>query len=653
MKKNFFIILAFAAAFIACNKRTQSWSVTSPDSTLKFSVQLENSQLFYQVESINSEKIDLVIEKSPLGIVRKDADFSKDLSFESAGEIKTIDETYKMLIGKQSECRNHANEITITFKNKSNSQIQIIARAYNDGVAFLYCFPEKSKIRYTVTSELTGYKIPVDGRAWMIQYDSVSEWSPGYEKDYKGAMKIGKTAPGKCGWALPALFNANGYWMLLCEANMDTTYCGIHLEQHAENGLYKVRFPEEAEGYGVLGSSEPSSTLPWVTPWRIIVIGKTPAAMIETNLVYNLSAPCILQDISWIKPGRASWSWWGDHNSPMYESKLKTFIDLAKEMGWEYSLVDALWNKMKEGNIESLIKYANSKNVGVTLWYNSGGPHNKVFGDAVPRDLMHIDSIREKEFARIEKLGVKGIKVDFFQSDKQNLMKLYLAILESAARQHLLVDFHGCTIPRGWSRTYPNLMSMEGVSGSEQYSWDTVFAENAQTHNATLPYTRNAIGPMDYTPMTFTHYNDVVHHKTTYAHELALTVIFESGILHFAERVSAVRALPDYVKDFLKSVPVTWDETKYITGEPGSEIVLARRKGDVWYIAGINGEKKEKELTLRLPFIKEGKYKLELITDGIKDTTFEHIQSDFDGGGDTFNIVFLARGGFVGRLIKE
>lgn len=647
------IVIAGIAILSSCNKdKLRKWSVLSPDSTLKFSVILIHSHLCYQVESYNGEQCDTVIGLSPLGICRQDEDFSNNLSYVTKSKVKHIDQTYKMLIGKKSLCHDKANEVSITFKNKNNTKFNITARAYSDGVAFRYEFTRQGKERYTVISENTGFKIPSQGRGWMIRYDKVAQWSPGYERDYKGAMSIGTSAPDSLGWALPALFNAKGYWMLICEANMDSTYCGIHLQQKADKGLYKVRFPEMDEGYGVLGSSNPSSILPWITPWRIIIIGKTPAVIIENTLVYNLSAANKLQDTTWIKPGRASWSWWSDHNSPTDENKLKAYVDLAKAMTWEYSLVDAMWNVMKIGNIENVIKYANSKNIGITLWYNSGGPHNKVFGDAVPRDLMDVDSIRQKEFARIEKLGVKGIKVDFFQSDKQRIFKLYLDILADAAKYHLLVDFHGCTIPRGWSRTYPNLMSMEAVSGSEQYSWDTAFAENAQTHNSILPFTRNTIGPMDYTPVTFTHYSEQVHHKTTYAHEAALTVVFESGILHFADRLEAFYALPDYVKDFFKTVPVAWDDTRYIIGEPSREIVLARRKGQIWYLAGINGEKEDKVIAFSFAFLNEGKYMCNLIIDGKDATSFDNKKLEFTAK-DKIKLHLHARGGFVGTIEKK
>lgn len=639
----FFVCFLFLISCGTDHKR--QWEVSSPSGNLHFHFIHENSRLYYLVTWTEGEERDTVVRKSPLGLVCLEQNYAAGLSFDSVSKIKKITEAYVMRSGKQRECFTEAYELTLYLRNLSGYPFLLTARAYNDGVAFRYELPGKEETsKHTVVSEQTGFYIP-SGKAWMIRYDAVNEWAPAYEKDYKGAMPVGSSSPDSLGWALPALFHSGKYWMLVTEAGLDSSYCGIHLQQHAPDGLYLVRFPEENEGYGVMGSSRPISSLPFKTPWRVIVAGKTPGVMVETNLVYHLSAPCELADTSWIKPGKVSWSWWGDHESPCYESRLRKYIDLASQMKWEYSLIDAGWHAMKEGNIENVIRYAASKGVGILLWYNSGGPHNRVM-NAGPRDLMHVDTIREREFERISRMGVKGVKVDFFQSDKQQMIKLYLDILKSAARYHLLVDFHGCTIPRGWSRTYPNLMTMEAVSGAEQYSWDTVFADNAQTHHTILPFTRNAIGPMDYTPVTFSHYNDKVHHKTTWAHELALTVVFESGLQHIAERAETFNHLPVYVLDFLRNVPAAWDETRFICGEPEKEIVLARRKGQVWYIAGLNGEKEGKVVKVDCSFIEKGK--VTLIKDGTPPSTFS--KDEFELKEKAFEIYLAPRGGFAGII---
>ena len=378
--------------------------------------------------------------------------------------------------------------------------------------------------------------------------------------------------------------------------------------------------PEEEEAMGVYEQHPISDKLPWATPWRVAIIGKNLNTIFQSNMVRHLSPENRLNDISWIKPGRASWSWLSDHDSPKDYSKLKKFVDLAVEMGWEYSLVDANWNVMKGGNIKQLVDYANSKNIGILLWYNSGGPHNTV--EEMVRDVMHIPEKRQAEFAKLQEWGVKGVKIDFFQSDKPGMMKLYKDILEDAAKYEIMVNFHGCTIPRGWSRTYPNLITMESVRGAECYTFAETYPENAPYCNTILPVTRNVVGSMDYTPVIFSDME--MPHLTSYGHELALSVLFETGWLHLADKVEAYQNLPEAPKNFLKNVPVVWDESIYITGWPGKEMVVARKKGDTWYVAGVNGENVSKQISIPFEFLEEGKYVAEIITDGKEKNSFSN-----------------------------
>ena len=264
-------------------------------------------------------------------------------------------------------------------------------------------------------------------------------------------------------------------------------------------------------------------------------------------------------------------------------------------MGWEYTLVDANWDIMRNGTVHALIAYAKSKGVGVLLWYNSGGPHNVV--TERPRGLMDQRKVRRYEFERLARWGVKGVKIDFFQSDKQNVIALYHEILKDAADFKIMVNFHGCTLPRGWSRTYPHLMSMEAVRGAENYQFEPTFPALAPRHNSILPFTRNAVGPMDYTPVLLR--NNVHPLVTTAAHEIALPVIFESGLLHFGGGPTSTGELEETPKEFLRKIPVSWDETRFLQGEPGSLVVLARRSGNTWYVAGIDGTGQARDLDHR------------------------------------------------------
>jgi alpha-glucosidase len=629
--------------------KSYKWTLFSPDKKLSAVLFLQpDGSLQYSVQLEKSKKITTVIENSSLGIKTNLHDFSKGLKFFNASAVEVVKDNYNMLIGKQIKIQSTATQQKISFQDSKNGSITLVFRVYNDGVAYKYLISnKKGENLLKVNEELSGFKIPLPGKAWIAPYDSVAAWAPAYETDYFSDIPIGTPSPKTVGWAFPALFHSSDNWILLTEAGLDSTYCGSHLQQKCEKGLYKIRFPEATEAMG-LGTVSPVSSSTIATPWRLIIVGSSPAAIIENNLIYSLSKPASSQDLSWIKPGRASWSWWSDHDSPRNIDKIKPFVDLAAQMGWEYSLVDANWNIMINGNIEELIKYADSKGIGLLLWYNSGGNHNSITEQ--PRNIMNDAVKRDAEMAKLEKWGIKGIKVDFFQSDKPFMIRLYEDILKDAAKHHLLVDFHGCTLPRGWSRTYPNLMSMEAVRGAEQYSWDTIFANNAAKFNTILPFTRNAVGPMDYTPVTFTNY--VVPHTTTSAHELALSVVFESGLLHLADRVSGYTSLPLFASDFLKKVPVVWDETLYISGEPGKDIVLARRNGEVWYIAGLNGELSNKTLNVTLPFLNKGNYQLNLISDGDNSGAFHFTQNDYKPG-DTFTVKMLGKGGFAATLVKK
>ncbi len=352
-----------------------------------------------------------------------------------------------------------------------------------------------------------------------------------------------------------------------------------------------------------------------------------------------------MKDTSWIKPGRASWSWLFDHDSPQDCTKLKQWVDLAAEMGWEYSLVDANWDRMKNGTIHDLIAYANSKGVGLLLWYNSGGPHNYV--SEKPRGLMTHREVRREEIQTLKRWGIKGVKVDFFQSDKQNIIQLYHDILKDAAEAQIMVNFHGCTLPRGWSRTYPHLMSMEAVRGEECYSFDEKFTTEAPIQNVITPFTRNVVGPMDYTPVMFQ--DNVYRHLTTYSHELALSVIFESGWLHFAGGPQEYLELPEAPKNFLKAIPTTWDDTKFLAGEPGKYVVLARKSGDSWYVAGINGDKAGRDVDVPLSFLGDTRCTVTLITDAQAARTFETSTRTVTGQ-DGIKVGLKPYGGFAAVL---
>jgi alpha-glucosidase len=641
---SFGILFVILICFSSCNKRNEEnmFTVTSPDSLIRISTTLELGRLYYQV----LYNLDTVIKKSQMGIYAEGNQFAENLKYKGSVS-RTVQETYAMQIGKRKDNVNHANERVLTFENARGTSFQIILRAYNDGVAFRYSFSE-GKEEITILKEATTFAIPQKGQAWLQPYELASEYTPAYEGRYTSGSPIGESAADSSGWSMPALFNSNGYWVLLAESDLNAQYFGSHLQQNSDRGIYRIASPLYGEALG-RGKITATTMLPLATPWRVIMLGKTVGTIVESNLVYHLASPSTESDVSWIKPGRSSWSWWGAHDSGKDFETLKKFVDLAKDMGWEYSLVDANWDLMKGGTIEELARYAVKKGVGLTLWYNSGGDHNKV--TERPRNIMNDSNRRKEEFKKLRGWGVKGVKVDFFQSDKQDIIKLYFDILKDAAAEHIAVVFHGCTVPRGWSRTYPNLLSMEAVRGAEQYGWDPVYAKKAPAHNITLMFTRNVVGPMDFTPVTFSDYA-CCPHVTSNAYELALSVVMESGILHFADKEAYYRKLDQRIRHFLSSVPVTWDDTKFVEGEPSKLMVLARRKGNEWFVAGANGENVSKSISLSFSFLPEGKYKLIVFSDGAsgKEIKIEELRYST---GQARSVSVLPNGGFVIWVMKE
>ena len=641
-------LLAIGIAVSSCSPKPVEWKVESPDGSLIVTVSTAKSaqgnSLYYLVAHKTSKSTDTVILPSPLGLERKEQSFTNGLTLLGNAEIRKVTDDYTLTTGKQRKVHAEANELTVHLLNRNRQPLQVVFRAYNDGVAFRYVFPGNSDSMLTVTSETTGFTLDPRGEAWMQPYDKPDMWKPAYENFYQDRIPIGTAAPGLEGWCFPMLFHTGKYWVLISESGVYENYCACHLQQDCSGGTYRLRFPEASDGNNT-GNQDPSWKLPWEMPWRVIEIGQTPGDVLESMLITNLAAPSKIADFSWVKPGRASWSWWSDHPSSKNYQSLKSFVDLAADMGWEYSLVDANWDLMEGGTIEQLVNYANARGVGILMWYNSGGPHNVV--TERPRDLLYKPEIRRAEFKKLHEWGVKGVKVDFWQSDKQHIMKYYQDLLKDAAAEHIMVNFHGCTIPKGWSRTWPNLVSMEAVNGAEAYSFNKDYPAKATYINTILPFTRNAVGSMDYTPVTFT--DQQFPHLTSWGHELALSVVFESGILHLADRVSAYLGLPKEPLDFLRTVPVVWDETRWLAGEPGQYVVLARRLGDNWWIAGINGLKEPREVSLDLGFIEKTNANLAVIADGEDNKSFAPSSGPFNNSRK-LKVKMLPFGGFVATI---
>ncbi len=588
-----------------------------------------------------------VIDNSKLGLIRDDEDFSQGLKFVKASDPTTVKDSYTMLNAKKKNITYTATERIIETQTNSGKKMNIIFRVSNDGVAFCYVFPETSSDIKHIASEATSFHFFEGTRAWLqpkTEAQSGFEHSnPSYEAHYEMDIPTGKPSPGQNGWVYPALFRYNDVWMLMTEAALGRTYCGTALQQNSPGNEYKINFPEAPEKIPG-GALNPQSTLPWQTPWRIIAIGSLKTIM-ESTLGTDLAFGAKKMDAAFIKPGKASWSWIIDKDDSTIYGVQKKYIDFAANMKWQYCLIDAGWDKtIGYDSVKLLADYAKQKNVGILLWYNSAGNWNTV--PFTPHSKLLTHESRMQEFSRIEAMGIKGIKVDFFGGDGQSFINYYQDILDDAASYHLLVNFHGATLPRGWQRTYPNLMTTEAVFGYEMITFGQDNANAAPAHMVMCAMIRNAFDPMDFTPMNL---YKIPHIKraTTAAFELATTVLFLSGIQHYAETPAGMAHVPERVRDFLRTLPNNWEDVKFIDGYPGKFYVVARRSGDKWYVAGINGEKTEKQLKLDLFFLKHKKGELIASGNNAGDEPSFGVKAVTISPGGKVNIKVKGNDGFV------
>ena len=560
MRRTIFLV-AFIAQCLLFSANAAN--IYSPNGKISASLEGKTLKLNYN----NKHVIDILVDVTG----NKDTDFSL---------VSKITADYQMLSGKRLHCKNEANEYRLG---------NLVLRLYNDGAAFRYEYNLKENS--DIPAEHTAYIIPENTKRWMQQWTDAYEALFPLTTSYKTApvasfSAISKSAEGwNNRWGYPSLIEAqDGVFALISEANIEKTQSASCLYNDKE--VYRV----------VADENNAKVSGAWHTPWRVVITGQL-KDIVESTLVTDVADENKLEDTSWIKPGVVSWIYWAyNHGSNDYNI-IKKYVDMAAKLKLPYVLIDAEWDTMKGGkSIEDAVKYALSKDVKPIIWYNSSV--GWVDGAPTPKYRLNKAEDREKEFAWCEKIGVAGVKIDFFSGDNLKNMEYCIDLLESAARHHLLVNFHGATIPRGWQRTYPNLMSTEGVYGAEWYNNVPTFTTKAACHNATLPFTRNVIGPMDYTPCAF---SDSQHpHITTNAHELALTVLYESALQHLADKPESYYAQPQSVQDFFGSLPTVWDETRFISGYPGESVVIARRSKNTWYVAGINGSDIARTIPLSL-----------------------------------------------------
>ncbi len=638
-----FFLFVLISIMISCKSNVMDLTVTSPSDSLRINVAMSSEKEAYFNAEINGVK---VLNNSKLGVSLNNLEFSNELAIIGTTGPTKIEDQYELIHGKKKQIIYRANEKIFHLENSQGKKMDIIFRVSNDGFAFRYHFPENPDSMYVIEEEKTTFQFPENTTSWLQPMSpSKSGWSetnPSYEEHYLENIPVGTVSPLGSGWVYPALFKTGENWVLITETGLDRNYCGTRLRTIPDTHSVKIDFPEKKEIFPG-GMLLPSSYEPFYSPWRVVTVGSL-QTIVESTLGTDLADPAIKMETDWIKPGYASWSWAIlKDNSIKYDIQ-KEFIDYAAEMNWQYCLVDVNWDTtIGYEKIAELSQYAQSKNVGLILWYNSSGDWNSTEYHPKSKLLTHEDRIAE--FTKLKNMGIKGIKVDFFGGDGQSVIAYYHDIFKDAADFDLMVNCHGSTLPRGWQRTYPNLVTMEAIKGFEFITFEQQNADRAPGHCALLPFTRNAFDPMDFTPMCL-HEIPGIERKTTNGFELALPVLFLSGVQHLAETPEGMETVPDYVKEYLQHLPTQWEDVQFIDGFPGKEVMLARKAGNEWYIVGINGEQKTKSLSLDLSeFGKKGT----LITDADSSRLFKTSELDLS---KEVKLDLMPAGGFVIKAIN-
>ena len=597
------MVVALMSASIAAMAKNHGY-ISSPDGITDVYIITIDGKAYYQVEH-HSESF---ISTSRLGMKTNVGDFS-DLEFVSM-EQEAIEGSYRLKTGKASDISYKATKAMVTFKNPEGQALMVEFRVGNNDVAFRYILPKEGETGSArIFEELTEFTFNDNPEHTYLktyltpQSHAMIGWKrtkPSYEEYYGIGKPVTASSGYGHGYTFPCLFQLGGNgWVLVSETGVDSRYCGSRLSEYYETSGniegsvgagYKIEYPMPEENNGN-GTVEPAIGLPGATPWRTITLGQTLKPIVETTVTWDVVEP-LYETSNDYHYGKSTWSWivWQDASMNMPDQK--KYVDLASEMGFDYILVDAGWDKnLGYDGAEELVRYADSKNVDVFLWYSSSGWWNDIVQS--PIDVMSNPIARKRDMRWMREIGVKGIKVDFFGGDKQETIRLYEAILSDADDNGLMAIFHGCTLPRGWERMYPNYAGSEAVRASEnlifgQYECDQE-AQAATLH----PFIRNAVGCMEFGGCFFnkrlsrSNQHGTIR-RTTDAFQLAISVLYQNPVQNFAITPNNLTDAPKVCIDFLKEVPTVWDETRYVAGCPGESAVIARRNGKVWYVAAVN-----------------------------------------------------------------
>lgn len=583
----FSFLLSFATAF------------SSPDGKLVVKIeQTSEPKLLYSVEYCGQQ----MLSPSELGLEGNFRDYSF-LTFKSqtTEDIKT---DYHLDRIKQSHVTKDAKRTIVRCETPDGHPLDIEWYVSNNDVAFRYNIIKDSETgSIRIMQEQTSFNFPEGTTTYLCpQSDAMVGWKrtkPSYEEYYKPGALLGESSEFGHGYTFPCLFKIAGAgWVLVSETGVDSKYCGSRLGDYRKDAGYRIEFPMPGENNGN-GTSEPAFSLPGSTAWRTITVGSDIAPIVETTIAFDVVEPKY-ESAHKYNFGKGTWSWilWQDA-SINYDDQVK-YIDLASAMNFQYCLIDNFWDtNIGRERMAELAKYARSRNVDLFLWYSSSGWWNDITQG--PLNIMSDHIARKKEMRWLQSIGVKGIKVDFFGGDKQETMAMYESILSDADDCGLMVIFHGCTIPRGWERMYPNYVGSEAVRASENLIFGQYECDQESIHASLYPYIRNTVGCMEFggtflnkrlernngKPDANGRVRGTIR-RTTDAFELATAILFQNPIQNFAIAPNNLEDAPAAALDFLREVPTTWDDTRYISGEPGRNVAIARKHGDTWYIGAVN-----------------------------------------------------------------
>jgi hypothetical protein len=601
MKKVFFGALAFCALPLMAT----DVNFASPNGRIAVKVSDDGGRLTYAVKVDGKD----FLLPSPLGMKTDLGDFTQQLSLK-AGEQSAKTYSYDVPTGKRRHVSGEATCVQVEALQGDRHVFEVHFQVTNTDVAFRYTFtPFRDRLSMRITEEASGFVFPEGTTTFLcpqsIPMGGFARTYPSYETPYKLDDKMGDNGHG-AGYSFPCLFrNGSNGWLLVSETGVDGHYVASHLANVNQGNAYAIAFPQQGEMNG-WGTTDALIELPGSTPWRTITLGTTLAPIVETTIYTDLVQPKYSPSKVY-EGGRGTWSWIiGQDNSCNYDEQ-KRYIDFAAAMGYESVLIDALWDtKIGYARMEELVRYAASKKVGIFLWYNSNGYWNDA--PQGPRNRMHTSLVRNEEMAWMQKVGVRGIKVDFFGGDKQPMIQIYEDILADANRYGIQVIFHGCTLPRGWERMYPNFVASEAVLASENMHFGQGACDAEAMNGCIHPFIRNAVGAMDFGGSTLNKRYRPDNRRgtirrTSDVYALASAVLFQSPVQHFALAPNNLTDAPAWAIDFMKEVPTMWDDIRFIDGYPGRYVILARRHGAKWYVAAANAEATPLKKKITLPML--------------------------------------------------